>query len=189
MSQDVFAARLARLDGAQTQLKDSQKVAAQTARGRVPEWVRNMGYPGSLVGAFLIGILTVLLSRYVMFHLNGVPDPDADADMTMLIDGGLAAVLAFMIRSALNMTSKEHLACKAAGIWIALTGMHNAVHAFPTVWATAFSPEWVERTTEMTEPRSFYISGVSFVIGDKDEGDGASDVPTSRSKEIKINRF
>ncbi|WP_299728504.1 hypothetical protein [uncultured Tateyamaria sp.] len=188
MSQDVFAARLERLNGKHAQHAQSIKAEAQAQRGPMPEWVRNIGYPGSLVAACLIGVLTVLLSRYVMFHLNGVPDPEADADMTMLIDGGLAAALAFVIRSALNMTSKEHLACKAAGIWIALTCMHNAVHAYPAIWATTFSPEWVERTTEMTKPRSFYISGMSFEIGGAKDATTPQDGPAPAGKEIKINR-
>ena len=189
MSQDAFAARLARLDGTHSQIKEQQQAAAKAARGPTPEWVRNMGYPGSLAGAFLIGILTGVLSRYVMFHLNGVPDPDADADLTMLIDGGLAAARAFVIRSALNMTSKEHLACKAAGIWIALTCMHNAVHAFPITWSNAFSPEWVERTVDMTEPRSFYISGVSFTLDAKAKPDDEYSTSAPGTSEIKINRY
>lgn len=186
MSQDVFAARLARLDGAQSVQKEQTAQATHAPRSRFPEWVHNMGYPGSLLAAVLIGIMTVVLSRYVMFHLNGVPDPDADADITMLMDGALAMGVAFVIRNALNMTSKEHLACKAAGIWIALTCMHNLVHAYPAVWAAGYSPEWVERTTQMTKPRSFYISGISFEIGG---GQGAARDSGSGAKEIKINRY
>ncbi|MEP2892131.1 hypothetical protein [Tateyamaria sp.] len=188
MSQDVFAARLARLNSAHDQLKEEQVIAAQAERGFFPEWVHNLGYPGSMLLAGVIGFLTVLMSRYVVFHLNGVPGADADADLTMLIDGALAAVIAFVLRTALKMESKEHLACKAAGIWIGLTGMHNLVHAYPTIWENAFSPEWVEYTTELTEPKSFYVAGMSFVIGGSSGNNEDADDLAGQPQEIIINR-
>ncbi|WP_299139895.1 hypothetical protein [uncultured Tateyamaria sp.] len=189
--QDIFAERLARLNDTHGHRQKQQTATARAARGRTPDWVRNMVYPGSLVGACFVGILTVILSRYVMFHMNGAPDPDGDADLTMLMDGGLALAIAFVLRNALNMSSKEHLACKTAGIWIALTCMHNLVHAYPMTWANAFSPEWVERTVEMTEPKSIFFRGMSFTLDDKaPEAEPVNtdpSIPTSKP-EIKINR-
>ena len=186
-TQDVFAERLARLDQTHSQRAQTQTATAQAQRGNRPDWVSNLGYPASIIGACLLGLLTVVMSRYVMFHLNGAPDPNADADMTMLIDGGLALAIAFVLRSAFHLTTKEHLAAKTVGIWIALTCMHNLVHAYPTVWSNAFSPEWVTRTTDMTEPRSFFFRGMSFKIngGTTEAADGASPA----KPEIKINRY
>ncbi|GGX39610.1 hypothetical protein GCM10007385_03380 [Tateyamaria omphalii] len=191
---DVFAARLARLNETHAEHQARQSATAKAARGSTPDWVRNLVYPGSIVGALFVGILTVVLSRYVFFHINGAPDPNADADLTMIMDGGLALAIAFVLRSALHLTAKEHLAAKTAGIWIALTCMHNLVHAYPAVWATAFSPEWVERTTAMTEPRSFFIRGITFTfddIGGADKADGSSnsEAASNSKPEIKINRY
>lgn len=186
-TQDVFAERLARLDQTHSQRMQAQTATAQAQRGSRPEWVSNLGYPASIVGACLLGLITVVMSRYVMFHLNGAPDPDADADMTMLIDGGLAFGIAFVLRNAFHMTAKEHLLAKTVGIWIALTCMHNLVHAYPTVWSHAFSPEWVTRTTDMTEPRSFFFRGMTFRI-DGGETDAPEDTPAGKP-EIKINRY
>ncbi|WP_299650870.1 hypothetical protein [uncultured Tateyamaria sp.] len=194
---DVFAARLARLNETHTQHQTRQSEAAAAARGRTPDWVRNLAYPGSIVGALFVGIFTVVLSRYAMFHVNGAPDPNVDPDLTMLMDGGLAIAIAFVLRSALNLTTKEHLAAKTVGIWVALTCMHNLVHAYPGVWTVAFSPEWVDRTTSITEPRSFYVRGFTFSFDDtgnaSDSDATVSDpeqMPTTTGKtEIKINRY
>ncbi|WP_299047931.1 hypothetical protein [uncultured Tateyamaria sp.] len=193
--QDIFAERLARLNETHAERDARQRAAAQVARGHTPDWVRNMVYPGSIVGALVVGILTVVLSRYALFHVNGAPDPNADADMTMLMDGGLALAIAFVLRSALNLKAKEHLAAKTVGIWVALTCMHNLVHAYPSAWAVAFSPEWVDRTTEMTDPKSFYVRGFTFHIGDPEAAPsdtvaeaGVEAVPSGKP-EIKINRY
>ena len=192
MAQDVFAARLERLHNKHSQIDLERQAAAKSMRGRYPEWVSNLGYPGSLLAAGIIGLFTVVMSRYAMFHINGVPGEDADADITMLMDGALAAAIAFVIRNALNMNCKEHLAFKAAGIWIALTCMHNLVHAYPKVWEIAFSPEWVQYTTELTEPKSIYISGMSFLIGGEQDDTSPFDeraTPAAGSPKIKINRY
>ena len=185
-TQDVFAERLARLDQTHDQRVQAQAATAQAERGSRPDWVSNLGYPASILGACILGLITVVMSRYVMFHLNGVPDPNADPDMTMLIDGGLAFGIAFVLRSAFHLTTKEHLLAKTVGIWIALTCMHNLVHAYPTAWAYAFSPEWVAGTTDMTEPSSFFFRGMSFKI---DGGTTVAPDGTETAKpEIKINR-
>lgn len=185
MGQDVFADRLERLGAKHEQRTVAQTQQAQATKGTRPEWVTNLGYPASIVGACILGLISVVLARYCMFHINGAPDPGADADLTMIIDGALAFGIAFVLRMAFYMSDKVHLAAKTVGIWIALTCMHNLVHDFPGVWATAFSDEWVERTTEMTEPRSFFFRGYSFELGGKMAADaGGSDKP-----EVKINRF
>lgn len=192
---DAFAERLARLNETHAERQAYQNAAAQAERGRVPDWMRNMVYPGSIVGALVVGILTVVVSRYAMFHIHGAPDPNADPDMTMLMDGGLALAIAFVLRSALHLKAKEHLAAKTVGIWVGLTCMHNLVHAYPAMWAAAFSPEWVEQTTTITEPRSLYVRGFTFHLGEQEttpndavaDADDAS-VPTGKP-EIKINRY
>ncbi len=182
--QDAFANRLARLGETHAQRQDIQSLNAKTAQGSKPEWVSNLGYPASIVGACIVGLLTVVASRYIMFHINGTPNPNDDPDMTMIIDGALAFGLAFMLRTALHMKLKEHLAAKTVGIWIALTCMHNLVHAYPAVWSKAFSPAWVASVTEMTEPSSFFIRGMSFKIN----GQSSTEDSGAQKSEIKINR-
>lgn len=183
--QDAFAERLARLGAEHAVRADVQTQKAHATRGPRPDWVTNLGYPASVIGACALGLLSVVLSRYCMFHINGVPDPDADPDLTMIVDGALAFAIAFVLRMAFHMSDKVHLAAKTVGIWIALTCMHNLVHDYPGVWAAAFSDQWVQRTTDMTEPRSFYIRGYSFELS----GSMASEPESTDKPEVKINRF
>ncbi|MEL7166178.1 MAG: hypothetical protein AAGL96_11970 [Pseudomonadota bacterium] len=185
MAQNAFEERLNRLAQSHGVRAEAQIEQAAANRGRTPEWVRNLRYPGSVVGACALGILSVALSRYCMFHINGVPDPNGDPDMTMIVDGALAFAIAFVLRMAFLMTDKVHLISKTVGIWIALTTMHNLVHDFPDLWSAAFSPEWVEITTYMTEPRTLYIRGFSFELS----GMLSSSADEPAKPEIKINRF
>jgi len=182
--QDAFAERLNRLGETHHQRREVQTATAKAAQGTRPEWVGNLGYPGSIVGACILGLLTVVASRYIIFHVNGTPNPGDDPDITMIIDGALAFGLAFTLRTALHMKLKEHLAAKTVGIWIALTCMHNLVHAYPAAWGKAFSPAWVASVTEMTEPKSFFIRGMSFKIN----GQGDAEDQGNAKPEIKINR-
>ena len=185
MGQDVFAERLARLGAEHGQRAEVQTQQAQAARGPRPDWVTNLGYPISVLGACVLGLIAVVLARYGMYVIGGEPDPLADPDLTMVIDGALAFGIAFVLRMAFHMTDKVHLAAKTVGIWIALTCMHNLVHDYPALWAMGFSEAWVERTTSMTEPRSFYVRGYSFEFG----GLMAEDADKPDKPEIKINRF
>ena len=183
--QDAFSERLARLGAEHSARADMQTQQAKAAQGSRPEWVTNLAYPGSIVGACILGLLSVVISRYCMFHITGAPDPDADPDLTMIVDGALAFGIAFVLRMAFMMTDKVHLASKTVGIWIALTCMHNLVHDYPGLWSTAFSEEWVERTTEMTEPRSFYFRGYSFLFS----GAMSAQETNPDKPEVKINRY
>ncbi|MEL7093335.1 MAG: hypothetical protein AAFN94_16525 [Pseudomonadota bacterium] len=185
MSQDVFGERLSRLAETHTIRVETQTQQAAAKQGRTPQWLRNLGYPASIVGACLLGILAVALSRYCMFHITGVPDPNGDPDMTMIVDGALAFAIAFVLRMMFWMTDKVHLIAKTVGIWIALITMHNLVHDFPAVWSAAFSPEWVEITTRMTEPRTLYFRGLSFELA----GMLSAESSAPAKPEIKINRF
>ena len=185
MGQDVFAERLARLGAEHGQRAEVQTQQAQAARGPRPAWVTNLGYPISVLGACVLGLIAVVLARYGMYVIGGEPDPLADPDLTMVIAGALAFGIAFVLRMAFHMTDKVHLAAKTVGIWIALTCMHNLVHDYPALWATGFSEAWVERTSSMTDPRSFYVRGYSFEFG----GLMAEDAGKPDKPEIKINRF
>lgn len=116
----------------------------------------------SLVSAVIIGSLAVLISRYAMFQTQGLPNGAANPGMVMIIDALFAFCIAFVIRMGLNMTSRTHFSASIIGVFIALTSVHNLVHAYPDAWAKAFSQEWVTHTTQMTEPKSLYIQGHSF---------------------------
>ena len=64
--QDIFSERLAKLGAEHSARLDIQAERAQAAHGTRPEWVTNLGYPASVLGACILGLIAVLLSRYCM---------------------------------------------------------------------------------------------------------------------------
>ncbi|MEL7093334.1 MAG: hypothetical protein AAFN94_16520 [Pseudomonadota bacterium] len=156
---EAFVNRLARLDQSHAHRRKRYKFLVDgsgTASGS------SLGRALSLTSAVLIGCLAVLISRYAMFQTQGTPNGTADPGLAMIIDALFAFCIAFVIRMTLDMTSRMHFSASIIGVFIALTTVHNLVHAYPEAWARAFSNEWVQHMTEHTTPKSLYIQGRSF---------------------------
>jgi hypothetical protein len=132
----------------------------------IPSWRENIGYPAQIVGVFLAGMAAVFVARYVRFHMMGGSLAGADADLTMLMDFGFAAMVTFFLRAIMRTEGSEFTMAKTAGIAAMICTMHNAVHAQPKLFGVIFSPEWVEEVVYMTEPKSILFRGNSFVMGE-----------------------
>lgn len=155
---EVFVERLVRLDQGY-----SRRNRLLTMRGPVPRWTLDLGRVASIIGAGIIGILSVPLSRYAMFHSQGLGNSNANPELVMAIDGVFAFCIAFfLVRMVLSVSCMAHMMAQVAGIWIALTTMHNFVHAYPEFWTQAFSAEWVERMIRTTDPGTLYLLGTGF---------------------------
>lgn len=155
---EMFVERLVRLDQNLTRRK-----RLMSARGPVPRWTLDLGRAASIAGAGLIGVLSVPLSRFAMFHSQGLGNSDANPELVMAIDGVFAFCIAFfLVRMVLSRSCTSHMIAQVAGIWAALTMMHNFVHAYPALWAQIFSAEWVERMIRTTEPGTLYLLGSGF---------------------------
>lgn len=178
--QEAFQERLEKLGVAQDMRAPDVEVTRVVKPGP-PHWTENLGYPASLVGAFVAGLVSVFLARWATSHVtDGASD---NADLTLLMDATVAFGIVFILRTALHMTEKEHIACKTAGIWVSLTMMHNLVHAYPEHFAFVYTPAWVEHVTGITEPNSFYFRGYSFPFGD------APAQGEAETNGVKINRY
>ncbi len=134
----------------------------------LPSWQENIKYPLSIVGAFLVGILAVFISRYGRFHISGGTLAGEDPDLTMMIDGALAAGLGFALRTAFRFESKEYITAKMVGIAVMIATMHNLVHWTPNTFTTLFSEQWTREVVWFTEPNSILFRGVSFVLVEPD---------------------
>ncbi|MEL7166177.1 MAG: hypothetical protein AAGL96_11965 [Pseudomonadota bacterium] len=156
---EAFVNRLARLDAGHAHRRKHHKFLVDGS-GRASG--SSLGRALSMTSAVIIGCLAVLISRYAMFQTQGMPNGPADPGLAMIIDALFAFCIAFVIRMALDMTSRMHFSASIIGVFIALTTVHNLVHAYPDAWARAFSSEWVAHTTENTAPKSLYIRGRSF---------------------------
>ena len=133
----------------------------------LPTLRETIGYPMSIVGAFLIGMLAVFITRYVRYTVAGGTLTGEDADIMMAIDGGLALAIGFVLKQIFRFSGKAQETAKTVGIFVMICVMHNLVHMWPGAFEMAFSPEWVTDVIETTEPKTILFRGVSFVIGDE----------------------
>lgn len=160
---EVFVERLVRLDQNHALRNRQMSHRGTWAGGADDRWTVDLGRVASVLGAAVIGLVSVPLLRLAMFHSQGLPDSSSKPELVMMIDAIFAFCIAFfLVRAILSVTSRAHMIAQVAGIWLALTSMHNLVHAYPDHWAQAFSPEWVERVIQMTEPNTLYLVGLAF---------------------------
>ena len=163
-----------------------RRAPIEAARPKVdvlPDWKENIRYPATLVGMALLGMFAVFVVRYVRFHLMGGTLAGNDADITMIIDAGLAGVAAFVIYSAVGLTMRDAnraergsifslnnlgdnpvKAALVVGIAIMIGTMHNMVHSAPGVFGALFSEEWAEDVVAFSEPGSIYFRGNYFTV-------------------------
>ena len=130
----------------------------------IPDWKENFKYPAAIVGAAIVGMLAVLISRYVRFQLLGGSLAGEDADITMMIDFAIAGACSFALFGMMRFSGPEFKAAQTVGIAIMVMGMHNLVHAVPSVFNLTFSPQWTEDVVAYTEPNSILFRGNSFVL-------------------------
>ncbi len=168
-----FQARLNRVADARAPI-DANKVDVPV----IPDWKENFKYPAAIVGAALVGMLAVLISRYVRFQLLGGSLAGEDADITMMIDGCIAAACSFALFGMMRFSGPEFKAAQSVGIAIVILCMHNLVHAMPSVFKVAFSQEWTENVVAYTEPNSILFRGISFALSEPASEAAAS--PTIR---------
>ena len=81
--------------------------AAKPQVAVIPDWKENLKYPAAIVGSALVGMLAVFVARYVRFHIMGGSLAGDDADITMLIDGGIGAACGFLLFAMLRFEGKE----------------------------------------------------------------------------------
>lgn len=173
---DVFAARLARIQaggpntkgtifvGQDEQHHFGQKSGAKPGKGR--EVAGNALYPLSLLGAFGLGLLAVALGFYARFQLMAGQAQLEDADLEMAVSGGIGLVLSFVLAQMFRLTSKEHKAMQAAGVFVMVCGFHNLAHWAPGPMATLLSPDWVAQVRAEAPVNSARFRGVYFPLFD-----------------------
>lgn len=158
----------------QAQLKAEADAAIPQPKARpksqvspVPSIWENIGYPASIVGAFLLGAVAVLASNYAMFHLfNGNPITE-DPLILMVGNGALAAGISFVFKSAMKFEGKEFNFANTAGIIAMVTTIHNLFHFFPGIMAGLYSTEHVLMMLDWTVPYSISYGGDFFVLSEE----------------------
>ncbi len=166
-----FHDRLHRINAGQTLCDDDglipPEVARRYARKRPSRWREIMGntlYPLSIIFAFILGMIAVLVGRLARYHIGGADNPDLDVDILLAMDVGMAAMVAFALRMMFSLESKVHMSAKTMGIMATVATMHNAVHIYPEMTAIIFSEEYVKHTLEYTNPNTVIFRGMEFVL-------------------------
>lgn len=164
---DDFSARLARVKantgrsvimvGQDESFVRERKVTVAVSRPR--EIGSNLVYPGTLVGAFLMGMFAVALGQYVRFHLFSEGVELADSDLEMALAGGIGLMASFALSQMFRLTSKAHRSMQAAGVFAMVCTFHNLGHWFPGPMSAAFSPQWVAQIQTTSPANSFRLSG------------------------------
>jgi hypothetical protein len=152
--------------------------AAKPQVSVVPDWKENTKYPGAIIGSALVGMLAVFVARYVRFQMLGGSLAGDDADITMMIDGGIGAACGFLLFAMLRFEGAGFKAAQTFGIVAMIMVMHNFVHYMPGTFSAIFSEEWTEEVIAYTEPNSILFRGVSFVV--TEPADQVASEPTIR---------
>jgi hypothetical protein len=164
-----FSARIARIERGTGICKSTLFVGMDEVysvnyadRGRRRESrLANAWYPISVAMTFVVGAASDLVLRWIDWMTKGVPAVAADPGYAMVTGFFTALIVSLILGALLGIRVSERLGLRAAGIVAGMLGWHNAVHAWPDVFATAFSPLWVGVITGMTEPQSIYWLGNS----------------------------
>lgn len=122
--------------------------------------------PGILVMLLscVLGAMTLIAARYVRFVLAEIPDIGTEAHTLLIMDFGLAALMAFLIGALIKHKTLRHMMAQAAGIAIMLVAMHNLVWMYPTEFAQVFPQAYVDQVIALTSPHSIYVVGETITL-------------------------
>lgn len=163
---DDFNERLQRLRDSGHRLPSDPRPKAQRRPGRGREIAGNLGYVGSLVGAFVLGLAAVFAARYILFHIAEGSHDQAPTELDMIVMGAVSIGAVFLIGQVFQMKSAEHRGLQAAGVIVAICMFHNLSHWAPRPMAMAFSPEYVAVVQGRTPANSVWYRGFYFVFAD-----------------------
>jgi hypothetical protein len=150
------------------------------ARYGVPEqavrqnYMENLAYPLSFIGAALIGALSVFAARYIRFQLGAGSIAGEGADTLMIMDVVAASAAGLFLKMIFRIRSQHYKSAQTVGVLAMVALMHNAVHSAPRVFSMVFSPEWVEQVQTSTEPKTAIFAGYMIPLSGAPAGaDGA----------------
>ena len=154
--QKSFQDRVARIN------QRAEEAASKAPPPRTDSIWKRLGYPASFLGAFLLGVLVVFLTRYIQLQMAGVPDP-RQINTQDFVGIGLASMAGIVISLFLKDKQKEFASASTVGVLLTTFTFHNLVWKYPEFFERIYSEDWVEFIQKLTEPSSLYVFGI--VIG------------------------
>lgn len=168
--QEDFAARVARITSGRTGSRTKVFVgpdevfqyARRSGRGRAGRgFLSNLGHSLAVLASVALGIAGHALALWVLFHLQGLPQPGANPDAGLLMQGAVAFVATMLLGQVLRLRAADLTVAKMLGVAAGVLLFHNAVHLWPALFETWFSPLWVGQVIAATDPQSLHFRGLS----------------------------
>lgn len=169
-----FAERVARINAASAKGVTTLHVGPEESyqidriqsgrRGPNSEILSNAMFPVSLVVCFLIGVLAVLITKWVRFQLTDPVAAPLAPDIDMVVEFLGALVVTTLISQFGGMREAEQKLARVLGVVAGMLCLHNLVHLYPEVFSVLFSDIWVSRVLTTTKPYSILWRGISFTL-------------------------
>ncbi|SEW07254.1 hypothetical protein SAMN04488515_0918 [Cognatiyoonia koreensis] len=119
-----------------------------------------------LLMALIVGLACLAAARYGRFNLAGIVEDPTSAHIVMLMDFGIAAVMAFVLGGMINQKSMRHMMAQTAGIAVMAVAMHNLVWMYPAEFAQVYTQAYVDEVRSATQPNTIYVGGETFALPD-----------------------
>lgn len=126
-------------------------------------WQR-LAYPGAFVGAFLLGICAVFLTRYIQYQSVGIP-VQRQVDTQDFVSLGLAGGACIMVMLFLKGKLREFAGALTVGALLTTFTFHNLVWKYPTFFEQTYGEDWVDFVKDTTEPSSLNLFGTIVPFG------------------------
>lgn len=143
-----------------------------------PDALDNILYPMSMIGAFLVGVFAVFLTRLGRFYLLDGSLTGENADLWMVFDSVIAIGFVIILRSVFRAKRKALEVAKAIGVIATVLTMHIFVHMMPGFFSSVFSPEWTQQVIATTEKNAALTHQFSVTVPIVEVSEPDTVVPT-----------
>ncbi|WP_171236016.1 hypothetical protein [Ruegeria sp. HKCCA6837] len=142
----------------------SDENAGNAPRPRAESFWRRLAYPGAFVGAFLLGIFAVFLTRYIQYQSVGIPVL-RQVDTQDFVSLGLAGGACIMVMLFLKGKLREFASALAVGALLTTFTFHNLVWNYPVFFEQTCGEDSVDFVKDTTEPSSLNFFGTILPLG------------------------
>jgi hypothetical protein len=103
----------------------------------------------------------VVFVRIGLYHTTGSAMVSTSPNVTMGIEALTSLFTSLLVFYVFPFRGAQYNFFQFVGVMVMVPMMHNLVHKAPSAFSLAFSPEWTQTVTTVTEPNSFYVRGQS----------------------------
>ncbi|WP_298853854.1 hypothetical protein [uncultured Ruegeria sp.] len=142
----------------------SQENASKVPPSRSDSIWQRLGYPTAFLGAFLLGVMAVFLTRFIQYQSVGIP-VHSQVDTQDFVSLGLAGGACIMVMMFLKGKLREFAGALTVGALVTTFTFHNLVWKYPVVFEHIYGEDWVDFVKDTTEPSSLNLFGTILPFG------------------------